>query len=204
MTNTPSANPPERTAMNQLLPDFLTLGRASCTATPDLFWSRIPDDEQAAKSLCHTCPLLLDCQTWAIDQREDWGTWGGLTATDRLRLRRGNGWWVDLEGRIRHPCGTAQAIGQHRKFTDPCDVCEAAEAQRIEEQRRAVLAVEHALAAGGSVRGYDTHRRLGEEACGPCKAAKARASATKPDRPKGRARRAAQAAAAAGPLALAS
>jgi hypothetical protein len=188
------------------LPDFLTTGRPSCTpALAHLFWSREPADEQQAKALCHTCPLLLDCQTWALDEQEQWGTWGGLTATERLQLRRGRGWWLDAEGRIRQPCGSDAAYRTHLKYREqPCDVCQAGQEQRTADRRRAILAVEHALPAGGSVRGYDTHRRLGEDACVPCKAAMARRSAAKPDRPLGKARRASRPAASSGPMALAS
>jgi len=163
------------------LPDFLTRGRPSCTpALAALFWSRKHADEQAAKDLCATCPLLTACQAWAIDTDERWGTWGGLTPTDRARLRHGAGWWVDAEGRLRQPCGSDAAYRTHLKYREaPCDVCAAGQAQRTEDRRRAILAVEHALPAGGSVRGYDTHLRLCEAACGPCTGAKAAESAAR-------------------------
>jgi hypothetical protein len=188
------------------LPDFLTHGRPSCTpALAHLFQSRIPADEQAAKDLCRTCPLRQPCAAYALDTDEQWGTWGGLTPTDRARLRHGDGWWIDAEGRIRQPCGSDPAYRTHLKYREqPCEVCQAGQEQRTEDRRRAILAVEHALPAGGSVRGYDTHRRLGEDACVPCKAAMARQSAAKPDRPLGKARRASRPASSSGPMALAS
>jgi len=121
------------------LPDFLTTGRPSCTPdTAALFWSREHDDEQAAKALCHACPLLAACQTWAIDEHEQWGTWGGLTATERLQLHRGRGWWLDHEGRIRQPCGSDPAYREHLKYREtPCGPCTDAKAQASAERRAA-------------------------------------------------------------------
>lgn len=166
-----------------LLPAFLTTGRPSCTpADADLLWSTNPADEEQAKALCETCPLRKPCAAYALHENEQWGTWGGLTAQDRLRIRRGDGWWIDMEGRIREPCGSEAAKRAHHKHGEACDTCTAGHEQRLEERRRAILAVEHALPDGGSVKGYDTHRRLGEAACGRCKAARARACAAKPGR----------------------
>lgn len=160
----------------------MTTHRAPCTAAPDLFWSNAPADERAARALCSGCPLRPACAAHALDNDEPLGTWGGLTATDRVQMRLGPGWWIDTADRERHPCGTVEALGQHYRYDQPCPDCLAAAAARVEEQRRQLLAVEHALPAGGSVRGYDTHRRMGEDACPPCLAAKAGASATKRER----------------------
>jgi hypothetical protein len=184
-----------------LLPDFLHHGRALCTGTPDLFTTCTAANVQKAKTICGGCPLRTECMTWALDQEEPIGVWGGLSPSERAQLRHGPGWWVDEEGRIRQPCGSDPAYRTHLKYGEqPCDTCAAGQEQRTTERRRAILAEEHALPAGGSVRGYDTHRRLGEEACGPCTSAKAVESAVS------RARRATRRAArsSSGPMALAS
>lgn len=161
-----------------LLPAFLTAGRALCTpATANLFWSTQPGDETAAKDICQSCPLRDACAQYALDTDQHHGTWGGLTAKERLQLRRGTGWWIDQEGRARPPCGPVGAHRMHLRYKEqPCEVCTAGQEQRTLERRLQLLAVEHALPAGGSVKGYDTHRRMGEEACGPCKAAKSAAN----------------------------
>lgn len=39
--------------------------------------------EEAAKALCATCPVRLDCLTWSADNDMREGVWGGLTATER-------------------------------------------------------------------------------------------------------------------------
>lgn len=151
-----------------LLPDFLTTGRASCTSAPRLFDSNQPTNTAAAVQLCHACPLLTAYRTWAVEQREPYGTWGGLTATDRLQHRAGPGWWMDDEDRERQPCGTAEALGAHHGYGETCAVCEGAERARVAAQRRAQLAVEHARPRAGSRRGHDLHVLLGEEPCVPC------------------------------------
>jgi hypothetical protein len=58
-------------------------------------------------------------------------------------------------------------------------VCQAGHEQRTEDRRRAILAVEHALPARGSARGYNTHRLLGEPTCRPCMDARAKESAAR-------------------------
>ncbi len=39
--------------------------------------------EQAAKSVCARCPVLLECREHALLQPEPYGVWGGLTAAER-------------------------------------------------------------------------------------------------------------------------
>lgn len=156
-------------------PAFLTTGRASCanpTYDPDMWWSSYTEDERQAVAICRAeCPLRDACAQFALDNEEQQGTWGGLTRQDRLRLRRGAGWWIDDEGRIRRPCGTETSYATHCSYREePCAACAAAHDVVVEERRRAVLLVEHAK--GGTVIGYDTHWRLDEEACPACKAAK--------------------------------
>ncbi len=42
--------------------------------------------EQAAKSVCARCPVLLECREHALLQPEPYGVWGGLTAAERRVL----------------------------------------------------------------------------------------------------------------------
>ncbi|WP_431784572.1 WhiB family transcriptional regulator [Streptomyces chumphonensis] len=39
--------------------------------------------EQAAKSVCARCPVLVECREHALLQPEPYGVWGGLTAAER-------------------------------------------------------------------------------------------------------------------------
>ena len=152
--------------------------KTPCADTPDLFWSTTPADETKAKALCSDCPLRAACAQQAIDNDETAGTWGGLTAGERLQLRRGVGWWIDDEGRARKPCGSDSAYRAHLKYKEPpCEPCTVEHARIVEQDRRRTLRRAHALPAGGSVTGYSTHRKLGEEPCEACLAAVAVRSA---------------------------
>jgi WhiB family transcriptional regulator, redox-sensing transcriptional regulator len=44
---------------------------------PDLFFAESPADVEAAKALCHGCPIRDVCLTGALERREPWGVWGG-------------------------------------------------------------------------------------------------------------------------------
>ena len=44
-----------------------------------------------AKAICHTCPVMMICQTYALENREEFGVWGGTTKRDRDRWWRENG-----------------------------------------------------------------------------------------------------------------
>ena len=39
--------------------------------------------DATAKTLCHSCPVITQCRTHALQTREPYGIWGGLTAQDR-------------------------------------------------------------------------------------------------------------------------
>lgn len=61
--------------------------RAACQGSdPELFFSENVRDIAAAKSICHSCPLVSNCAEWAI-RYEDFGVFGGLSAKERFLLR---------------------------------------------------------------------------------------------------------------------
>ena len=41
-----------------------------------------------AMKLCRDCPIIAECLAGAIENREKFGVWGGLTETQRRALRR--------------------------------------------------------------------------------------------------------------------
>jgi WhiB family redox-sensing transcriptional regulator len=61
---------------------------------PDIFFH--PDGERgsarrnrdrAAKALCRDCPVLQNCRRHALQVREPYGVWGGMTEHEREELR---------------------------------------------------------------------------------------------------------------------
>ena len=39
--------------------------------------------ERQAKAICADCPVIQQCRTWALNNREEWGVWGGMSEADR-------------------------------------------------------------------------------------------------------------------------
>lgn len=39
-----------------------------------------------AKAICRNCPVQVRCLTFALQTRQDFGVWGGLTENERKRL----------------------------------------------------------------------------------------------------------------------
>ncbi|MEE4489357.1 WhiB family transcriptional regulator [Streptomyces sp. BE230] len=159
------------------LPAFLD-GTATCatTNTPDLWHSTLAVDEARAAAHCRACPLRQACADYALTNGEQRGTWGGLRAKERRRLLNpADQSWLDEHDRVRRPCGSDAAYRAHRRYDETCEVCEAAQAGRVEEQRRRLLETAHAK--GGTANGAVLHRRLGEPVCVRCRAAVARQSA---------------------------
>jgi WhiB family redox-sensing transcriptional regulator len=64
---------------------------AACKDMPtDMFFpsgEEIAVKTQRAIKVCNSCPIAVQCLTWAI-ANEDYGVWGGTTATERKELRR--------------------------------------------------------------------------------------------------------------------
>lgn len=46
------------------------------------------DREDAAKAVCNQCPVRSECLEYALDAREAYGIWGGMTELERRALLR--------------------------------------------------------------------------------------------------------------------
>jgi WhiB family redox-sensing transcriptional regulator len=60
--------------------------------TPDEFYPEggDPIGRDAARAVCAACPAVVrrSCLEFALDNRLDWGIWGGTTGKDREDIRR--------------------------------------------------------------------------------------------------------------------
>ena len=57
-------------------------------ADPSLFFPATKEEEEQALALCATCPVRIDCLEYALEARERFGVWGGLTEKQRKRWLR--------------------------------------------------------------------------------------------------------------------
>ena len=54
----------------------------------DVFFPLTDEEAGPAKAVCATCPVREECLEFALATRQNDGVWGGLTETERRRLRR--------------------------------------------------------------------------------------------------------------------
>ena len=60
---------------------------ARCRGMEDALF---PDgkDQKRARLVCQGCPVRSTCLAEALDNRIEWGVWGGMTERERRRLLR--------------------------------------------------------------------------------------------------------------------
>lgn len=64
---------------------------AACGGRTDLEHLFFPErgvPSSIAKSLCRQCPVQVECLRFALDTRQPFGIWGGLSAEERERMLR--------------------------------------------------------------------------------------------------------------------
>lgn len=47
--------------------------------------------ERHAKAVCFRCPSSLECGQWALQTRQAFGIWGGMTEAERAKILRRRG-----------------------------------------------------------------------------------------------------------------
>lgn len=61
---------------------------AACQqSTPDALFVR-GAEQHRAKLVCATCPVRAECLAEALDNRIEWGVWGGMTERERRAVLR--------------------------------------------------------------------------------------------------------------------
>ncbi|MDQ2851248.1 WhiB family transcriptional regulator [Dermatophilaceae bacterium Sec6.4] len=62
--------------------------RAACRGgSPDELFAK-GAAQQNAKAICHGCPVVAECLADALDNRTEYGVWGGMTERERRALLR--------------------------------------------------------------------------------------------------------------------
>ncbi|AKK10184.1 WhiB family transcriptional regulator [Corynebacterium uterequi] len=65
--------------------------RANCRGgDPDVLFVRGAEQRGVAATVCAKCPVALQCLADALDNRIEFGVWGGLTERQRRALLRAN------------------------------------------------------------------------------------------------------------------
>lgn len=68
------------------LPDWFE--DAECReADPEAFFPQVGQQAEPAIAICRRCPIREDCLTWAIENDQNQGVWGGVSERQRWRLR---------------------------------------------------------------------------------------------------------------------
>lgn len=61
--------------------------RAKCRGMNDALFPE-GKDQKKAKVICMGCPVRAQCLAEALDNRIEWGVWGGMTERERRQLLR--------------------------------------------------------------------------------------------------------------------
>jgi len=132
-------------------PDWRANGACGSHDEPDLWYAGQNGTEARAQTyeaqaICRGCPVLEECAEQALDRREPWGVWGGLTEGERrniLRQRgRGTGRKKAAPAPAKTPrepakCGTDAGYRKHvREKTEKCGPCRRAHADADARLRR--------------------------------------------------------------------
>lgn len=65
--------------------------RAACAAPGvdrRIFFPGQGEDARPAKAICARCPVAVECLTFALDNGERFGIWGGTSQRERRLIRR--------------------------------------------------------------------------------------------------------------------
>jgi WhiB family redox-sensing transcriptional regulator len=70
------------------MPAWVTRGACDVVADPEIFWPERGGSSKAARAVCAQCSERIPCLTWALDNSETFGIWGGTTDRERRALRQ--------------------------------------------------------------------------------------------------------------------
>ena len=60
---------------------------AKCKGMTDALFPEAADQKRA-RLFCQGCPVRFECLAEALDNRIEWGVWGGMTERERRQLLR--------------------------------------------------------------------------------------------------------------------
>jgi WhiB family redox-sensing transcriptional regulator len=114
-------------------PDWMA--DANCRGlNTDLFFPNRGEPTDDLRQICRRCDVQTECLTYALDNDEDKGIWGGLSGRERRQIKSPR---VRIPRPIDH--GTMAGHAAHlRRDEPPCNECREA-SNRYQVDRRAAL-----------------------------------------------------------------
>ncbi|MEA2477395.1 MAG: WhiB family transcriptional regulator, redox-sensing transcriptional regulator [Actinomycetota bacterium] len=76
---------------NKLLQPVEWQAHARCTepsVDPEIFFPERGGSSKAARAVCKDCKVREECLHYALNNKEQFGIWGGTSERERRRLRR--------------------------------------------------------------------------------------------------------------------
>jgi WhiB family transcriptional regulator, redox-sensing transcriptional regulator len=74
---------------NKLLQPLEWQSKARCTEVdPEIFFPERGGSSKAARAVCAHCPVRANCLEYALNNKEQFGIWGGTSERERRRLRK--------------------------------------------------------------------------------------------------------------------
>ncbi|MPZ90254.1 MAG: WhiB family transcriptional regulator [Actinobacteria bacterium] len=55
---------------------------------PEIFFPERGGSSKAARAVCSGCPVRVQCLEYALNNKEQFGIWGGTSERERRRLRK--------------------------------------------------------------------------------------------------------------------
>lgn len=68
--------------------EWADLGLCATHSNPDLWFPERGASTAEAKAICRLCPVQAQCLTYAVNNGEKFGIWGGRSERERRRMRR--------------------------------------------------------------------------------------------------------------------
>ena len=64
-------------------------GKARCAEVdPEIFFPERGGSSKAARAVCSNCEVRAQCLEYALNNKEQFGIWGGTSERERRRLRK--------------------------------------------------------------------------------------------------------------------
>jgi WhiB family redox-sensing transcriptional regulator len=74
---------------NKLLQPLEWQAGARCTEVdPEIFFPERGGSSKSARQVCARCEVRLQCLEYALNNKEQFGIWGGTSERERRRLRK--------------------------------------------------------------------------------------------------------------------